>query len=73
MGFLAQEMRFTMLITPKGVLQDRGLRGMGPRQKIRTVLGGWISRSAGRAPYLYGCMVLSFDGKMGFPDDPEGP
>lgn len=23
-------------------------------------------------PYLYGCMVLSFDGKMGFCDNPEG-
>lgn len=23
-------------------------------------------------PYFYGCMVLSFDGKMGFCDDPDG-
>lgn len=41
--------------------------------KVRAVMGELVfpAPPADR-PYLYGCMVLSFDGKMGFPDDPEG-
>ena len=42
-------------------------------EKIRTVLGELrFPAPPEERPYLYGCMVLSFDGKMGFPDDPEG-
>ena len=42
-------------------------------EKVRQVLGEFVFPSPPpERPYLYGCMVLSFDGKMGFSDNPEG-
>ncbi len=42
-------------------------------QKVRAVLGELaFPLPPSERPYLYGCMVLSADGKMGFADDPEG-
>lgn len=41
--------------------------------KVRKVMGDFRFPSPpDHRPYLYGCMVLSFDGKMSFVDDPEG-
>jgi len=42
-------------------------------EKVKAVLGELkFPPAPADRPYLYGCMVLSFDGKMGFPDNPEG-
>jgi riboflavin biosynthesis pyrimidine reductase len=41
--------------------------------KVKAVMGDLVfPPPPSRRPYLYGCMVLSFDGKMGFSDNPEG-
>ena len=73
MEFSAQEMRFTMYY-PEGSSAGQGpSRDGATPEKIRTVLGELrFPAPPEERPYLYGCMVLSFDGKMGFPDDPEG-
>lgn len=42
-------------------------------EKVRAVLGDLrFPAPSSQRPYLFGCMVLSFDGKMGFADNPEG-
>ena len=42
-------------------------------EKVRQVMGELVlPLPPADRPYLYGCMVLSFDGKMGFYDNPEG-
>lgn len=42
-------------------------------KKVKSVMGDLVfPKSPIDRPYLYGCMVLSFDGKMGFFDNPEG-
>ena len=42
-------------------------------EKVTGVMGKIIfPKAPDTRPYLYGCMVLSFDGKMGFADNPEG-
>lgn len=42
-------------------------------EKVRRVMGELVFPAPPvHRPYLFGCMVLSFDGKMGFYDDPEG-
>ena len=69
MEFSAQEMRFPMHY-PGG---KASRKDSAVPEKIRTVLGELsFPPPPAERPYLYGCMVLSFDGKMGFPDDPEG-
>ena len=41
--------------------------------KIKQVMGEVVfPEAAADRPYTYGCMVLSFDGKMAFPDNQEG-
>ncbi len=45
---------------------------MGPRQRKSGPYWEVDFPLRRKSAYLYGCMVLSFDGKMGFPDDPEG-
>lgn len=47
--------------------------GMKTPDKVRQVMGELVfPPPPADRPYLYGCMVLSFDGKMGFHDHPEG-
>ena len=42
-------------------------------EKVRQVMGELVFPApAADRPYIFGCMVLSFDGKMGFYDNPEG-
>jgi riboflavin biosynthesis pyrimidine reductase len=42
-------------------------------QKVQRVMGEFILPAPPQnRPYTFGCMVLSMDGKMSFPDNPEG-
>ena len=74
MGFDAQQMHFPVAC-PNPELLARLTQGSPLRtpEKVRQVMGDLVFPPApdGR-PYLFGCMVLSFDGKMGFYDNPEG-
>ena len=52
-------------------VEERGT--MKTPGKIKDIVGDIILPEPSEdKPYLFGCMVLSFDGKMGFDDDPEG-
>ena len=74
MGFSVEELHIEM-ISPSPALFEkvRGESLMKTPEKIKAVLGEIpLPEPSDEKPYLYGCMVLSFDGKMGFADDPEG-
>ncbi len=74
MGFSVEELHIET-ISPSPVLFEkvRGESLMKTPEKIKAVLGELpLPEPSDKRPYLYGCMVLSFDGKMGFADDPEG-
>ena len=74
MPFDAKQMMFPMFYPNPELLEEMRLnRGIEPPNKVREVMGDWIFPAPSpERPYLYGCMVLSFDGKMGFTDNPEG-
>lgn len=74
MLFEEDVLRFSVFY-PNPELLDlmRASDGMEPPQKVRSIMGDVVFPGApADRPYLYGCMVLSFDGKMGFTDNPEG-
>lgn len=74
MGFCAEEMKFSVVCPDPALLASLTAgNGLRTPEKVREVMGELVFPAPPRErPYLYGCMVLSFDGKMGFPDDPEG-
>ena len=67
-------MKFPVFYPNPELIEDmRRNRGIDPPQKVREVMGEmFFPAPLPERPYLYGCMVLSFDGKMGFMDNPEG-
>lgn len=74
MAFDAQQMRFPTACPNPELLarltQDSPLK---TPEKVRQVMGELVFPAPpAQRPYLFGCMVLSFDGKMGFYDNPEG-
>ena len=74
MAFDAAQMGFPVHI-PDPELLDILTAGssMQTPEKVRQVMGELVlPLPPADRPYLYGCMVLSFDGKMGFYDNPEG-
>ena len=74
MAFDAQQMRFSTAC-PNPELLARLTQGspLKTPEKVRQVMGELVFPAPpAQRPYLFGCMVLSFDGKMGFYDNPEG-
>jgi riboflavin biosynthesis pyrimidine reductase len=72
--FDAEKLQFDFFY-PEPDLLKRLLSGavMSTPGKVKAVMGDLVfPPPPSRRPYLYGCMVLSFDGKMGFSDNPEG-
>ena len=74
MAFAADEMHFsTVCPAPERLAALTAESALRTPDKVRRVMGELVFPVPPEdRPYLYGCMVLSFDGKMGFPDDPEG-
>jgi len=74
MGFHAEDLKFQVIYPDEKILAEVIKTGKDHTPaKVKSVMGDLIFPAPpdGR-PYLYGCMVLSFDGKMGFYDNPEG-
>ena len=74
MGFDRNYLK-TEMISPNPELLAEICAGssMQTPDKVRDVLGELVlPEPSEEKPYLYGCMVLSFDGKMGFQNNPEG-
>lgn len=74
MAFDAQQMHFPTTC-PNPELLARLTQGspLKTPEKVRQVMGDLVFPAPpAQRPYLFGCMVLSFDGKMGFYDNPEG-
>jgi riboflavin biosynthesis pyrimidine reductase len=72
--FDAEKLKFQVFYPDPDFLK-RILSGavMSTPEKVKAVMGELIfPLPPSHRPYLYGCMVLSFDGKMGFSDNPEG-
>ena len=74
MAFCADDMKFpTVCPNPELLAALTAGSSLRTPDKVRRVMGELVfPQPPEERPYLYGCMVLSFDGKMGFPDDPEG-
>jgi len=74
MGFTTDELKHaTLFPNPEKAEKLVKSGAFTTPEKIKAVLGEFTFPEPGeRRPYLYGCMVLSFDGKMGFSDNPEG-
>ena len=74
MAFSADDMKFpTVCPNPELLAALTAGSSLRTPDKVRRVMGELVfPQPPEERPYLYGCMVLSFDGKMGFPDDPEG-
>lgn len=74
MPFAEEELRFPAYYPNPALLEEmRKSDGIAPPQKVRAIMGDLVFPAApADRPYLYGCMVLSFDGKMGYHDNPEG-
>lgn len=72
--FDAADMHFPVVYPqPRLLAQLTAGSGMTTPDKVRQVMGELVFPAPPpHRPYLYGCMVLSFDGKMGFADSPEG-
>lgn len=72
--FSAVKMQFPVFYPNPDMLRELTAGCCTPTpEKVRQVLGELVFPAPKeQRPYLYGCMVLSFDGKMGFVDDPEG-
>lgn len=72
--FDAQQMHFPVVYPEEALLRELTAGRTCPTpEKVKAVLGELcFPAPPPTRPYLYGCMVLSFDGKMGFADDPEG-
>ena len=74
MAFDAQQMHFPVAC-PNPELLSQLTEGspLHTPEKVRQVMGELVFPAPpAQRPYLFGCMVLSFDGKMGFYDNPEG-
>jgi riboflavin biosynthesis pyrimidine reductase len=72
--FDAEKLKFDLFYPDRDLLK-RLLSGavMSTPGKVKAVMGDLVfPPPPPHRPYLYGCMVLSFDGKMGFSDNPEG-
>lgn len=74
MPFDAEAMRFSTACPNPGLLAALTAgSALKTPEKVRQVMGELVFPAPpSNRPYLYGCMVLSFDGKMGFYDNPEG-
>ena len=74
MAFDAAQMRFPVFYPNPALLAELTADSpMKTPEKVRQVLGELVFPTPTEdRPYLFGCMVLSFDGKMGFYDNPEG-
>ena len=74
MPFTSEELRFPVFYPNPDMLSEiRANCGIEPPEKVRAIMGDLVFPNAPPdRPYLYGCMVLSFDGKMGYTDNPEG-
>lgn len=74
MAFTVEELIFDVYYPdPELVAELSAASPLTTPGKIKSVCGDLkFPAPSDSRPYLYGCMVLSFDGKMGFPDDPEG-
>ena len=74
MGFSVEELRYSVCYPDEELLRSvTASSTMTTPKKIREVMGELVFPAApADRPYTYGCMVLSFDGKMGFDNNPEG-
>lgn len=74
MSFDAEYLKLDMCHPdPELFFRIRESSSMKTPSKVEKVLGETVLPDApADRPYLYGCMVLSFDGKMGFDNNPEG-
>ena len=74
MGFSVRELQIDPHYPSPALFEEiRARSAMATPEKIKAILGEVpLPEPSDKRPYLYGCMVLSFDGKMGFADDPEG-
>ncbi len=72
--FSAKEMHFpTIYPNPELLNSITAASAQTTPAKVKDVLGELrLPNACDDKPYLFGCMVLSFDGKMGFKNDPEG-
>ncbi len=74
MAFDAAQMHFPVFYPNPALLNALTAdSSMKTPEKVRQVMGELVFPAPPEnRPYLFGCMVLSFDGKMGFYDNPEG-
>ena len=74
MMFDARQMQFpTVCPNPELLAALTAGSALKTPDKVRQVMGELVFPAPpAHRPYLFGCMVLSFDGKMGFSDNPEG-
>ena len=68
MSFSVEDLRYNVCYPDEALLRSvTASSTMTTPRKIREVMGELVFPAApADRPYTYGCMVLSFDGKMGF-------
>ena len=74
MNFLTEQLKCTIFHPDQELFQTTYSNSkMKTPTKVRSVFGELkFPKAPDQRPYIYGCMVLSFDGKMSFSDEPEG-
>ncbi|MBS3969805.1 MAG: dihydrofolate reductase family protein [Clostridia bacterium] len=76
MEFPAESIKITKLFDSKDQLDE--IRENSPEKavppKVKEVYGDvYFPEPPKDRPYTYGCLVFSMEGKIGFPDSPQGP